>query len=200
MYTRAAAACSEWGGKRGAHNNIQLTTYILPCVNFPSVKCIMWENCNIEPIVFLNRTRLYIQRWSQCLKITQKSLIQNLKFTSWVDKNWWKMPQFKNSNATFWVIFKQCASWFVFSFFLSLLLFLLSLLHARRVQLITNPLDIANLLMMRGNHKLISVCQANPKYFIHSSFTLLSAWLWKGWNIASLCRVHQRIIMDVERD
>ena len=25
------------------------------------------------------------------------------------DKNWWKMSKFKNSNATFWVIFKQCA-------------------------------------------------------------------------------------------
>ena len=25
------------------------------------------------------------------------------------DKNWWKMPKFKSSNATFWVIFKQCA-------------------------------------------------------------------------------------------
>lgn len=24
----------------------------------------MWENCNIEHIVFLNRTRLYIQRCS----------------------------------------------------------------------------------------------------------------------------------------
>ena len=25
------------------------------------------------------------------------------------DKNWWKMSKFKNSNATFWEVFKQCA-------------------------------------------------------------------------------------------
>ena len=24
------------------------------------------------------------------------------------DKKWWRRPKFKNSNATFWVIFKQC--------------------------------------------------------------------------------------------
>ena len=24
------------------------------------------------------------------------------------DKNWWKMPKSKNSNTTFWVIFKHC--------------------------------------------------------------------------------------------
>ena len=24
------------------------------------------------------------------------------------DKNWWKTPKLKNSNATFWVIFKHC--------------------------------------------------------------------------------------------
>ena len=26
-----------------------------------------------------------------------------------IGQNWWKMPMFKNSNETFWVIFKQCA-------------------------------------------------------------------------------------------
>ena len=31
-------------------------------------------------------------------------------FTFWVDKSLLKMPNFKNSNATFWIIFKQCAN------------------------------------------------------------------------------------------
>ena len=26
-----------------------------------------------------------------------------------IGQNWWKMPKLKNSNATFWVIFKHCA-------------------------------------------------------------------------------------------
>ena len=28
----------------------------------------------------------------------------------WKDKNWWKMQKLKNSNATFWVIFKHCGT------------------------------------------------------------------------------------------
>ena len=31
-----------------------------------------------------------------------------LKMPKCQDKNWWKMPKLKNSNATFWVIFKHC--------------------------------------------------------------------------------------------
>ena len=27
-----------------------------------------------------------------------------------LDKTWWKMPKCQNSNATFWVIFKQCVT------------------------------------------------------------------------------------------
>ena len=36
-------------------------------------------------------------------------VFENLNSVTRQDKNWWKMPKFKNSNATFWVIFKQCA-------------------------------------------------------------------------------------------
>ena len=25
-----------------------------------------------------------------------------------IGQNWWKIPKYQNSNATFWVIFKQC--------------------------------------------------------------------------------------------
>ena len=35
----------------------------------------------------------------------QKGLIE-------LDKNWWKMPKLKYSNATFWVIFKHCDTFF----------------------------------------------------------------------------------------
>ena len=40
-------------------------------------------------------------------KLAVKQCYQTGQF--WKDKNWWKMPnKFKNSNVTFWVIFKQC--------------------------------------------------------------------------------------------
>ena len=40
------------------------------------------------------------------LKLSVKQNYQTGQF-KW-DKNWWKMPKFKSSTATFWVIFKQC--------------------------------------------------------------------------------------------
>ena len=63
---------------------------------------------------------------AQCLKITENvsfttMLIKRATFTFSFKqcyksgqffkrtKNWWKMPKLENSNATFWVIFKQCA-------------------------------------------------------------------------------------------
>ena len=41
------------------------------------------------------------------LKLAAKQCYQTCQY--WLDKNWWKMPKLKNSNATFWVIFKHCA-------------------------------------------------------------------------------------------
>ena len=38
-------------------------------------------------------------------------------FDNMKDKNWWKMPKVKNSNATFWAIFKHCAVIFFFVVF-----------------------------------------------------------------------------------
>ena len=51
------------------------------------------------------------------LKLAVKQCYQTGQFQQ--DKNWWKMPKFKNLNATFWVIFKQCER--VFQLILSLL-------------------------------------------------------------------------------
>ena len=42
------------------------------------------------------------------LKFAVKKCYQTGQF--WLDKNWWKMPKLKNSNATYWVILKHCVS------------------------------------------------------------------------------------------
>ena len=44
----------------------------------------------------------FLKTWS--LRSNSVTRHVNLK----TDKNWWKMPKLKNSNATFWVIFKHC--------------------------------------------------------------------------------------------
>ena len=38
---------------------------------------------------------------------TTKSVTRQVHFLK-LDKNYWKMPKLKNSNATIWVIFKHC--------------------------------------------------------------------------------------------
>ena len=51
---------------------------------------------------------MFILRVFENLKLAVKQCYQTGQF--YMDKNWWKMPKLKNSNATYWVILKHCAS------------------------------------------------------------------------------------------
>ena len=62
-----------------------------------------------------NVFRLQKRQTTQCLKITEKVAFNIASEASYVynlsgqkDKNGWEKPKLKNSNATFWVIFKHC--------------------------------------------------------------------------------------------
>ena len=52
---------------------------------------------------------------SMILKIIEKvsfNIVNEASYQTghfWCDKNWWKIPKLGNTNATIWVIFKQCA-------------------------------------------------------------------------------------------
>ena len=64
-----------------------------------------------------SRVLFILNQWLHGVSKSQKKSHSTLRakratFTFWVDKswwkNWWKMSNWKHSNETLWVIFKQC--------------------------------------------------------------------------------------------
>ena len=55
---------------------------------------------------FKNAKNWSLWRVFEKLKLAVKQCYQTGQFVK--DKNWWKMPKFKSSNVTIWVIFKHC--------------------------------------------------------------------------------------------
>ena len=71
-----------------------------------------WSNSSLlhwnDFLVFLVKSKIWIFKPKQ--KKSHSTLrAKRATFTFWVDKSSLKRPKIKNSNATFWVIFKHCA-------------------------------------------------------------------------------------------
>ena len=81
------------------------------------------RRCFLKKLGYLVNSKATFHLWSKkqdkhcsmILKIIEKvsfNIVNEASYQTghfWCDKNWWKIPKLGNTNATIWVIFKQCA-------------------------------------------------------------------------------------------